>query len=343
MIKNEPKVSLQSQLTGWKEISAYIGKGVRQAQRWEKLGMPVHRVDAMDGVVYAFRAEIDEWRRSAAGLQAEPFSPDPPVLLARVDSDLSRSKRALLYTGAMLVIAVVALAAYRLGGDFPLEISMWSEPTGMQGSSFRFRATGNLPDVDAATRRMWGPDGQAHLLAPVVNRDRDGQFIWVFSTDCQTRPGKHRVALVDDSGGALTATLEFGVTSNSQCQGAVPDIVAETVTVDPANVESGGDLTCRFVLRNQGAYVANPSTTRLRLSPSPMRSSISDIRLGDLAAPALKPGESSTFEFRGKLPAQMSSGVYYLWIVADNNSDNVESFSHNNYARSTAVTVSSAK
>ena len=53
----------KGQLHGWKEIAAYVGKGVRQAQRWEKQGMPVHRVQGMDGVVYAFRHEIDEWRR----------------------------------------------------------------------------------------------------------------------------------------------------------------------------------------------------------------------------------------------------------------------------------------
>jgi hypothetical protein len=30
-------------LNGWKEIAAYVGKGVRTVQRWEKAhGLPVH-------------------------------------------------------------------------------------------------------------------------------------------------------------------------------------------------------------------------------------------------------------------------------------------------------------
>ncbi len=65
------------EVQGWKEIAGHIGKGVRQAQRWEKLGMPVHRVAGMDGVVFAYRSEIDRWRLSGAGPRAEGAAPGP--------------------------------------------------------------------------------------------------------------------------------------------------------------------------------------------------------------------------------------------------------------------------
>jgi len=50
-------------LSSWKEIAAYVGKGVRTVQRWERnLGFPVRRPSARSrNVVVALPAEIDEW------------------------------------------------------------------------------------------------------------------------------------------------------------------------------------------------------------------------------------------------------------------------------------------
>jgi len=50
-------------LNSWKEIAAYLGKGVRTVQRWEaQLGLPVRRL-GREGheIVYALRSEIDAW------------------------------------------------------------------------------------------------------------------------------------------------------------------------------------------------------------------------------------------------------------------------------------------
>jgi hypothetical protein len=55
--------SRNGRLDGWKDIAAYVGRGVRTAQRWEReLGLPIHRLRTGSGeVVYAERAEIDAW------------------------------------------------------------------------------------------------------------------------------------------------------------------------------------------------------------------------------------------------------------------------------------------
>ena len=47
----------------WKDIAAYLGRGVRTAQRWEHdLGMPVHRPSRQQsGSVLAFPEEISDW------------------------------------------------------------------------------------------------------------------------------------------------------------------------------------------------------------------------------------------------------------------------------------------
>ena len=51
-------------LRSWKEIAAYLGKGVRTVQRWEELfGLPVKRPKetATKGTVVASTDELDQW------------------------------------------------------------------------------------------------------------------------------------------------------------------------------------------------------------------------------------------------------------------------------------------
>ena len=49
-------------LNGWKEISKYLGRGVRTVQRWERLGLPVHRPRGRPrGAVSALEHELEEW------------------------------------------------------------------------------------------------------------------------------------------------------------------------------------------------------------------------------------------------------------------------------------------
>lgn len=53
-------------LNAWKEIAAYLGRGVRTVQRWERdLGLPVHRPKGRDrSAVLAFPEELDAWLHS---------------------------------------------------------------------------------------------------------------------------------------------------------------------------------------------------------------------------------------------------------------------------------------
>src|SRR4029077_5307777 len=51
-------------LDSWKEIAAYLDRGVTTVQRWEQEeGLPVHRLPhAKKGSVFAFKPELDSWR-----------------------------------------------------------------------------------------------------------------------------------------------------------------------------------------------------------------------------------------------------------------------------------------
>src|SRR5678815_4311926 len=53
----------EDRLDSWKAIAAYLGRGVRTVQRWEREeGLPVHRLaHEKRGSVYAHREEIDAW------------------------------------------------------------------------------------------------------------------------------------------------------------------------------------------------------------------------------------------------------------------------------------------
>lgn len=52
-----------STLQSWKEIAGYLGRAVRTVQRWEALGLPIHRpqVFSRKGAVYAVTHELDTW------------------------------------------------------------------------------------------------------------------------------------------------------------------------------------------------------------------------------------------------------------------------------------------
>jgi adenylate cyclase len=81
-------------LDSWKEIAAYLKRGARTVQRWEREeGLPVHRlVHGTLGSVYAYRAELDRWwtNRSAGRAVQEPGA-EPSVAVLPF-ADMSRER-----------------------------------------------------------------------------------------------------------------------------------------------------------------------------------------------------------------------------------------------------------
>src|SRR6267142_3844204 len=53
----------EDRLDSWKEIAAYLKRGVRTVQRWERSnGLPVHRLEPdRQGSVFAYKPELDNW------------------------------------------------------------------------------------------------------------------------------------------------------------------------------------------------------------------------------------------------------------------------------------------
>ena len=70
-------------LDSWKEIAAHLDREVRTVQRWERSeGLPVHRhLHQKLGSVYAFRPELDAWRRGR-GPEVDHSSDRKRIMLA---------------------------------------------------------------------------------------------------------------------------------------------------------------------------------------------------------------------------------------------------------------------
>lgn len=64
--QSAPAVRRSDALQSWKEIASYLKRGVRTAQRWERLaGLPVRRPrPSYRSPVFAFPSEIDQWLHS---------------------------------------------------------------------------------------------------------------------------------------------------------------------------------------------------------------------------------------------------------------------------------------
>jgi hypothetical protein len=108
---------LSERLDSWKEIAAYLQRGARTVQRWEKTErLPVHRhMHDKLGSVYAYKAEIDAWseqrrQRLQGDMPAPPTRADPALPhVSPGNRTLPRSALAI-----MLGLIVVIAATWRL-------------------------------------------------------------------------------------------------------------------------------------------------------------------------------------------------------------------------------------
>lgn len=76
-----PEIPSEEHLESWKEIAAYLGKGVRTVVRWEKTeGLPVHRhLHEKRSSVFAYKSEIDIWWRNRRAVLDQETPPAPPL------------------------------------------------------------------------------------------------------------------------------------------------------------------------------------------------------------------------------------------------------------------------
>lgn len=137
-------------LDSWKKIASYLKRDVTTVQRWEKReGMPVHRhVHAKSGSVYAYQAELDEWRSHR--IEKQPLDGEAGLKPAPIESFPNAPKVVLALT-----LAIAAAAAV---------IFYWME---------RNDSLWRNPLAGATYQTLIGFDGQNAAAAI----SRDGRFV----------------------------------------------------------------------------------------------------------------------------------------------------------------------
>lgn len=91
--------AMETPLSSWKEVAAYLGKGVRTVQRWEQqFGLPVRRPSPNRHVIFALPSELDAWlKRQQPSNNHAVFNPRPlsPKSLTEQDRLLKELRKRL--------------------------------------------------------------------------------------------------------------------------------------------------------------------------------------------------------------------------------------------------------
>jgi Tol biopolymer transport system component len=175
-------------LHSWKEIAAYLNRGVRSVQRWEKTeGLPVHRLhhDRL-GSVYAYKSELDAWWASRAShLAHESLSGEPK------DAQAAGERWSLL-------LKVLALTGAVLAGATLLAVAVWVPERDRQRSAAIQQVQPVLKRVTSDTGLTTDPVVSPHgnLLVYASDRSqRDNLDLWVH----QLAPGGQAARITDHS------------------------------------------------------------------------------------------------------------------------------------------------
>ncbi|MGC1228694.1 MAG: hypothetical protein WA859_19640 [Candidatus Sulfotelmatobacter sp.] len=149
---DEPKY-----LSGWKEISNYLGKGVRTVQRYEQsMGLPVRRpAGKLRAAVVATEAELDAWV-AASPIRHEFQLTKPVAVLPKspsITSAIEEMHRLVEQTRGLQ--SELRTWVHALGGTIQM----------LEGETLKKYRDGALPtEIKAETDRIYG------LLSPYLNQ-----------------------------------------------------------------------------------------------------------------------------------------------------------------------------
>ena len=104
MSDNPEKARPHSLLNSWKEIAAFLDRGVRTVQRWEReQGLPVHRIgNSPRAAVFAFQEEVLLWLRSRENmLVSENLRIETAQLIAQAQLLEQRAKELRKYASEL--------------------------------------------------------------------------------------------------------------------------------------------------------------------------------------------------------------------------------------------------
>ena len=207
-------------LDSWKEIAAYLRRGTRTVQRWEReQGLPVHRLrhDKL-GSVYAYPSELDAWWEArATELEQEaplPEQPEPSIAVLPF-FDMSREKDQEYFCEGIAEEIIMALS--RIQG---LRVAS-------RTSAFRFKA--DARDVREVGHRL----RVRTLLEGSVRKSDDNLRVTVQLSDAENgyqlwaerydREVQDIFAIQEEIAGSVAQALELRLTPKERAAlGGVP-------------------------------------------------------------------------------------------------------------------------
>jgi hypothetical protein len=172
--------NLGGPIESWKAIAAFFSVSVRTVQKWEQeLGLPVHRMPGAKGRVYAYAAELRDWK---AGQRTElPIALGPDLPEEPEEAAIDPSTKLLRWAVLVVVLAVLSAAAWwftqRRGGvpvDYRVEGPILSAINGDGREVWRYTLPG-VPWMPPRTASLMGfhptfmdieGDGHVELLFP---------------------------------------------------------------------------------------------------------------------------------------------------------------------------------
>ena len=168
-VEPDASPSAEDRLDSWKEIAAYLRKGLRTVQRWERTeGLPVRRLG--QGSVFAYKSELDAWWRTHSHtLAAEPESTIPAAI------ELPRLRHTLPKQVVTIVLAGAAAAALSVWIFRPRTLEMYRAVPLTADHGWESAAAFS-PD-GRRIAYMWAPpEARAHVYLKTIGSDSKTQL-----------------------------------------------------------------------------------------------------------------------------------------------------------------------
>ncbi|HJX84695.1 MAG TPA: hypothetical protein VJ723_10160, partial [Candidatus Angelobacter sp.] len=173
--------SVNARLDSWKDIATYLDRDIRTAMRWEKNGLPVHRVPGgQRQAVFAYTDEIDSWLVSQDKESLDSNShgstsdriEEPEETRAESLADISLTEPEAGKPAVHLVRPrkwLLVLSGSVLLGIVGILVARWHKPSAMQPPELQQltadgHAKGNILRTDGTTLYFTESEGTRGIL-----------------------------------------------------------------------------------------------------------------------------------------------------------------------------------
>jgi TolB-like protein len=202
---HSPEPAAEDRLDSWKEVAAYLKRGARTVQRWEReKGLPVRRLRPdKPGSVFAFKSELDAWWSGSAARELSPALQLSPSVAVLPFADMSPGNDQAYFCDGLGEEIIHALG--RAGG---VQVAS-------RTSSFQFRAR-DMDSRKIARRlgvatllegsvRKW--EDQVRVAVQLVNAE-NGFPLW---SGCYDRKVHDILAVQEELARSIASALESAI------------------------------------------------------------------------------------------------------------------------------------